>query len=121
MSQRRSFSVVIDCRDPVTLAGFWAPALGYGDAGWPHEPYVVLIGEKGLGAPLLLLQKVDEPKIGKNRVHIDVYAEDIEVEAERLVALGAKREGEPFKEHDARWIVMSDPEGNEFCVCSGLT
>jgi predicted enzyme related to lactoylglutathione lyase len=118
---RRPFSVVIDCGDPKALAEFWAPALGYRDAGWPHDPYVVLIGEKGLDGPLVMLQRVDEPKTGKNRVHIDVYADDIEAEAERLVTLGAKRVGQPFEEHDARWIVMNDPEGNEFCVCAGLS
>jgi predicted enzyme related to lactoylglutathione lyase len=116
----RPFSVVIDCRDPKALAEFWSPARGYKGSGWPHEPYVVLVGEKGLDAPLLLLQRVDEPKQGKNRVHIDVYADDIEAEAARLVALGAKRVSEPFDEHDAKWIVMNDPEGNEFCVCRGL-
>jgi predicted enzyme related to lactoylglutathione lyase len=116
----RPFSVVIDCRDPKALAEFWAPTLGYKDAGWPHEPYVVLIGEKGLDGPLLLLQGVDEPKQGKNRVHIDVYTADINDEADRLVALGARKLSDPYDEHDARWIVMADPEGNEFCVCAGL-
>ena len=116
----RPFSVVIDCRDPKALAEFWAPALSYKDVEWPHEPYVVLMGDKGLDGPLLLLQCVDEPKEGKNRVHIDVYAEDIHAEAERLVSLGAERLSEPYDEHGARWIVMADPEGNEFCVCAGL-
>jgi predicted enzyme related to lactoylglutathione lyase len=116
----RPFSVVIDCRDPKTLAEFWAPALGYVDSGWPHDPYVVLIGENGLDGNLVLLQRVDEPKQGKNRVHIDLYADDIEAEADRLVSLGATRASEAFDEHDAKWIVMTDPEGNEFCVCRGL-
>ena len=117
----RPFSVVIDCRDPKALAEFWAPALRYADSGWPHEPYVVLIDpEKGLDGNLVLLQRVDEAKQGKNRVHIDLYAEDIEAEADRLVGLGATRVSEPFDEHDAKWIVMNDPEGNEFCVCRGL-
>jgi predicted enzyme related to lactoylglutathione lyase len=116
----RPFSVVIDCRDPKSLAEFWAPALSYKDAGWPHEPYVVLIGERGLDGPLLLLQGVNEPKQGKNRVHIDVYADDINAEADRLVSLGGRRLSEPYDEHGARWIVMADPEGNEFCVCAGL-
>lgn len=118
---KRPFSVVIDCQDPKALAQFWAPALGYRDVEWPHEPYVVLIGEKGLDGPLLLLQRVPEPKQGKNRLHIDVYADDIEAEANRLAKLGAKRISDPFHEHDARWIVMEDPEGNEFCVCAGLS
>jgi predicted enzyme related to lactoylglutathione lyase len=120
----RPFSVVIDCRDPEALAAFWAPALNYSDVGWPADNYVVLASERGPDMPLLLLQKVDEPKQGKNRVHIDVYSRDIEAEADRLVSLGATREtkaGEPISEHGASWIVMADPEGNEFCVCRDLT
>jgi predicted enzyme related to lactoylglutathione lyase len=117
----RPFSVVIDCADPKALAPFWAGALGYKDVGWPHEPYVVLAGEKGTDGPLLLLQRVDEPKQGKNRVHIDVYSDDIEAEADRLTALGARRTSEPFDENGAKWIVMEDPQGNEFCVCRGIS
>jgi predicted enzyme related to lactoylglutathione lyase len=71
--------------------------------------------------PLLILQRVREGKAGKNRVHFDLYADDIEAEAARLVELGAKRRSDPFDEHGAKWIVMSDPEGNEFCVCRGLS
>ena len=113
----KSFSVVIDCSDPKQLAEFWAPALGYVDVGWPHEPYVVLVAPEG-DRPHILLQGVDEPKQGKNRVHIDVYAKDIEAEARRLEDLGAQRLPEgSFHEHGVNWIVMSDPEGNEFCVC----
>jgi len=117
----RPFSVVIDCSDPTSLASFWAPALGYRDVGWPADNFVVLAGEHGPRGPLLLLQKVAEPKQGKNRVHIDVYATDVEAEAGRLVSLGATRCGEPIEEHGAHWIVMADPEGNEFCVCLDLT
>jgi predicted enzyme related to lactoylglutathione lyase len=68
--------------------------------------------------PHVLLQQVPEPKQAKNRVHIDLYAEDIEAEATRLVGLGAKRLSDgPMSEHGVCWIVMADPEGNEFCVC----
>ncbi len=113
----RSFSVVIDCSDPTKLAEFWAPALGYVDVGWPHEPYVVLVAPEG-DRPHVLLQRVDEPKQGKNRVHIDVYAKDIQAEADRLEGLGARRSsGGSMNEHGVCWIVMTDPEGNEFCVC----
>jgi predicted enzyme related to lactoylglutathione lyase len=121
VSSQRSLSVVLDCSAPEKLAQFWAPALGYNDAGWEHEPYVILIGES-LERPLLILQRVPEPKSGKNRLHIDLYADDIEAEATRLEGLAARRlKQEPYDEHDARWIVMADPEGNEFCVCAGLS
>jgi predicted enzyme related to lactoylglutathione lyase len=117
----RPFSVVIDCSDPKALAQFWAPALGYKDSGWPHEPYVVLIGDKETKGPLLLLQRVDEPKQGKNRVHLDLYADDMEAEADRLTELGATRMSDPIDENGARWIRMADPEGNEFCISRGAS
>lgn len=113
----KKFSVVIDCESPSELAQFWAPALGYVDVGWPHEPYVVLVAPEG-DRPHLLLQKVSEPKQGKNRVHIDIYSNDMEAEAKRLEELGATRAPDgQFAEHGVNWIVMADPEGNEFCVC----
>ena len=107
-------SLVIDCADPATLAEFWAPALGYQNLG-AFGSYVALAAE---GAPVLLLQQVDEPKQGKNRMHLDIKVADVEAEVDRLVSLGAKRISDaPVEELGARWVVMNDPEGNEFCVC----
>ena len=68
--------------------------------------------------PRLLLQRVEEAKAVKNRMHLDIEAADIEAEADRLVALGAARVSDrPCSEHGSSWILMADPEGNEFCVC----
>lgn len=107
-------SLVIDCENPTALADFWAPALGYTNAG-KFGQYVALIAD---GAPLFLLQEVSEPKQGKNRMHLDFKVPDVEVEVERLMALGAKRISDsPMEELGAQWVVMNDPEGNEFCVC----
>lgn len=115
-SATRQIAVVIDCADPDGLSGFWTEALGYERGAWPHEPYVVLVPVSGDG-PTLILQRVGEPKSGKNRVHIDLYATDAEAEAERLEGLGATRVGvRSIEEHGSRWIVMQDPQGNEFCV-----
>jgi hypothetical protein len=94
----------------------WAAALGYvslGEAG----AYVVLCPD-GRPGPKLLLQQVPEPKTVKNRMHLDIDA--IDIEATRLEALGARRVADdPVHEHDPSWILMVDPEGNEFCVCDG--
>jgi len=107
-------SFVIDCASPEVLAEFWAPALGYQNAGAFGE-YIALVAE---GAPIFLLQRVSEPKQGKNRMHLDIKVPDVEPEVERLVGLGAKRvSAAPVEEHGAQWVVMTDPEGNEFCVC----
>ena len=110
--------LVVDCADPVALAEFWGPALDYvsvGEAG----SYVALF-PNGRPGPKLLLQRVEEPKVTKNRVHFDIEVPDIEVEATRLVELGATRvSASPMSEHGSSWLLMADPEGNEFCVCDG--
>jgi predicted enzyme related to lactoylglutathione lyase len=112
-----TIGLVLDCADPAALASFWAPALGYdlhGDVG----NYVVLAAPSGT-KPNLLLQRVDEPKEGKNRMHLDIDTADVDGEVARLEALGARRlEAGPHDEHGMHWFVMADPEGNEFCVCS---
>jgi len=110
--------LVLDCADPERLAAFWAPALGYVSLGSAGN-YVALFpdGEPG---PKLLLQRVEEPKAVKNRMHVDIEVADIEAEADRLEGLGATRVSRgPCREHGSTWILMSDPEGNEFCVCDG--
>ena len=110
--------LVLDCADPERLAEFWAPALGYVSLGTAGN-YVALFpdGERG---PKLLLQRVEEPKSVKNRMHVDIEVADIEAEAERLVGLGATRVSQgPCSEHGSSWVLMNDPEGNEFCVCDG--
>lgn len=81
--------------------------------------YVALF-PNGAPGPKLLLQRVAEPKTGKNRMHFDVEVADIHAEADRLVALGAGRVSEgPCSEHGSTWLLMSDPEGNELCICDG--
>ena len=111
-----SFGLVLDCADPETLASFWAPALGYVSAG-TFGSYVALLPQVRPG-PKLLLQRVAEAKQVKNRMHLDIEVPDIEREAARLVALGATRVSEgPCTEHGSTWLLMADPEGNEFCVC----
>lgn len=108
--------LVLDCSDPERLATFWAAALDCSIAGTAGN-YVALVPREP-GAPKLLLQKVVEAKVAKNRVHFDIETADIEAEAARLEGLGATRcLPEPQSEHGARWLVMADPEGNEFCVC----
>ena len=115
-----AIGLVLDCVDPSRLAEFWAPALGYTNLGSAGN-YVVLIDETG-GRPKLLLQGVPEAKTVKNRMHFDIEIRDIETEAGRLEGLGAVRvDSEPHHEHSTNWIVMADPEGNEFCVCDGGT
>ncbi|HUO47726.1 MAG TPA: VOC family protein [Acidimicrobiales bacterium] len=110
--------LVLDCRDPDTLARFWGAALAYEivDASGPYRSLEPIDGADP--GPALVLQAVAEPKVGKNRLHLDVYVPDVSAEAARLEDLGARRLSDEVVDEDGeRWMVMADPEGNEFCVC----
>ena len=110
------FGLVLDCADPERLAEFWAETLGYTNVG-SAGAYVALYPRQGTG-PKLLLQRVAEPKATKNRMHLDIEVPDIEAEAGRLSGLGAQRvSDDTCSEHGSTWILMVDPEGNEFCIC----
>lgn len=108
--------IVLDCSDATALAEFWGPVLGYENLGRAGS-YVALRDPNG--GPALILQEVDEPKTQKNRVHFDLEAEDIRAEAVRLEALGAVivNDRRPIQEHRTQWMVLLDPQGNEFCIC----
>jgi predicted enzyme related to lactoylglutathione lyase len=108
--------LVLDCADPVALARFWSEAIGYETVG-EFGSYVLLVDADG-GQPKLLLQRVSEPKAGKNRMHFDIETPGVDEEVRRLEGLGARRlEADAREELGTRWVVMADPEGNEFCVC----
>jgi predicted enzyme related to lactoylglutathione lyase len=114
------FGLVLDTAEPEALAPFWAAALRYTVAGGLGA-YVLLVPE-GRGGPKLLPQKVPEGKSGKNRMHLDIEVPDIRAEADRLEALGARLlHPDAVGEHGHEWILMADPEGNEFCVCDAGT
>jgi predicted enzyme related to lactoylglutathione lyase len=107
---------VLDSRDPEALAPFWAAALGYVVVG-SVENYVLLLPDGGEG-PKLLIQRVPEGKTLKNRMHLDIEVAELQETASKLTFLGATRlHEEVLEEHNCCWIVMADPEGNEFCVC----
>jgi hypothetical protein len=137
--------IVIDCSDPAELASFWAEALEYemerppeGFATWPDALKAwgvpesewnsanAVVDPEGVG-PRIFFQRVPEPKQGKNRLHLDVGVSrgpGIPIEekraavhagVERMESLGATRLGD-VEEMGSYWMVMQDPEGNEFCV-----
>jgi predicted enzyme related to lactoylglutathione lyase len=112
-----SWGLAVDCLDADKAVDFWCAALGYRRFGSAGQYRSALPAEGGVG-PKLIFQAVSELKTSKNRLHIDILASDIELEAKRLCELGAVRiEDEPVSEHGMQWIVMRDIEGNEFCVC----
>ncbi|NYI04892.1 VOC family protein [Allostreptomyces psammosilenae] len=107
---------VLDCADPDRLAAFWAAALRYRRQGdGPAAQYVSLLDPLGRG-PELLLQRVPEPKDGKNRMHLDLRVPGAEGELDRLLRIGATRLRGPFDEDGWVTTVLADPEGNEFCL-----
>lgn len=137
--------ITFDCADPAALADFWAEVLAYhkeappqGFASWddalrscgiPEDQWNSrsAIADPGGNRPRVFFQKVPEGKIAKNRVHLDVRAAvglvgdermtHLEARAARLVDCGATRlsRTEPGA-MEAGFIVMHDPEGNEFCL-----
>jgi hypothetical protein len=124
----RVHDIVFDCRRPASLARFWAAVLdGYDVAPYDDaelarlrvlgiddvedDPTVLVEGPAG--APRLWFQRVPEAKVVKNRVHLDLRADDAGAEVERLLALGATlANGQPSDDV----LVFDDPEGNEFCL-----
>lgn len=138
--------ITFDCADPAALAAFWAQALGYRlqdppapftsweqaleSMGIPPERHndASAIVDPDAAGPRLFFQRVPEPKQVKNRVHLDVRAAPglqgdarmaaLEAEADRLVSHGATRlhRADPAPPLNVGYIVMTDPEGNEFCL-----
>ena len=137
--------VTFDCGDPANLSAFWATALGYklqdppdGYNTWPEflaaqgipedrwNDRSAIVDPDGVG-PRIYFQRVPEPKTAKNRVHLDVNVgggrntppaerrQRIDAAVERLIAVGASRV-RAHDEHGEYWVVMQDPEGNEFCL-----
>jgi predicted enzyme related to lactoylglutathione lyase len=113
----------IDSGDPDTLARFWADVLGWRRT--YEEPGEVVL-EPPAGSPEdgvvpdLLFLRVPEAKSVKNRLHIDLRPDDQAAEVRRIESLGAQRVS-VGQGADASWVVLADPEGNEFCVLRALT
>ena len=107
-------SVVIDCNDFDAMWAFWRDALGYVPREEPESDWGVL-RDPNDPSRQVSLQKVPEPRVGKNRLHLDLYTSDQASEIERILALGATR-FDRVPEPDEDFVVLEDPEGNLFCV-----
>ncbi len=108
--------VVIDCLDCDRLAEFWSKVLG-GIPERESDEWVALRTPDG--ATTVSFQRVPESKSGKNRVHLDIAVDDLEAAAARCVEWGATRLDGPRGDSLGDFIVLCDPEGNEFCVVTG--
>jgi predicted enzyme related to lactoylglutathione lyase len=116
--------ITVDCADPYELAGFWSAATGYPrhPDDRPDDPAALLMALDGEG-PGLLFVAVPEPKSVKNRLHFDLQPIDCsrEEEVERLVGLGATVVADHRRPDGSGWVVLVDPEGNEFCIELSIT
>ena len=137
-----NWHLTVDCADTSRLVSFWCEALGYVPepapdgwdswldywraAGLPEEEREG--AEDGSGAivdpegvrPRIWFQEVPEPKSVKNRLHLDLRPDDQAAEVRRLESLGAQRVS-VGQGDEVTWVVLADPEGNEFCVLRALT
>ena len=111
----RFSELCIDCADPEKLAKFWSEVLDYKIIEEDDDDEVQIEGPPGSG-PSILFVRVPEKKTVKNRLHIDVSPvdRDQKEEVERIKALGAT--SADVGQGDVSWVVLADPEGNEFCV-----
>jgi predicted enzyme related to lactoylglutathione lyase len=109
-------ALVIDAHDARRVADFWLAALGWVEL--DLDDSVISIGPRD-GGPGIDVIGVPEPKTVKNRLHLDLRADGSTQaeEVERLIALGAVR-ADDGQGPDVSWVVLADPEGNEFCVLS---
>jgi hypothetical protein len=116
-------NIGVDAHDPLAIAEFWRDALGWvittdGDddevclEAPPDSPFVGLV-------PDFVFVRVPEEKVVKNRLHLDLRPDDQDAEVARLIALGAREVS--VGQGDVTWVVLADPEDNEFCVLRSLT
>ena len=112
--------LTIDCHDPKLLGEFWGEVLGWQVT---HESEFEVVIEPPAGSPLqnvapdILFLKVPDKKVVKNRLHLDLRPDDRDAEVARIKKLGAVEvEIGQSQDPNVTWVVLADPEGNEFCV-----
>ncbi|MBL7262139.1 VOC family protein [Paractinoplanes lichenicola] len=110
------YNIAIDCADPYALATFWSAATGdpLNVDDHPGDPVAVVTMKNGVN---LYFAQVPEPKAGKNGLHLCLRpTERRDEEVDRLLALGATLHNDRRDPDGTGWAVLTDPEGNEFCV-----
>lgn len=119
---RMTIGMTLDCVDIIVAAQFWEAALGFDEPVPPSEAaqFHALIAP-GPGLHHLTLQRVREPKLVKNRSHLDLFVDHLDSEMVRLQALGAQTLAVHNDEGGFLTAVMADPLGNEFCVVQRAT
>lgn len=106
------YSVTVDCADPKSLASFWEQVLDF-ERTYDEADEVVIEPRDGNGNAMLFIKVPDDKKV-KNRIHFDLKPTDQAAEVERVKGLGATEVD--IGQKDVTWVVLADPEGNEFCI-----
>jgi glyoxalase superfamily protein len=116
------YNVTFDATDPRLLGRFWSQVTGYAVVD-ERQDFVRLQAPDAQGVRQILFLRVDDPTPGKNRIHVDLAARQPQREIERLLALGASLVDQPVDGkprwragNGIEWVVLRDPEGNEFCI-----
>jgi Glyoxalase-like domain len=104
--------VLVHSSDPIALGQWWATALGWVEVYSSADEFEIRPAPDR--TPGLDFVRLSEPKLSKSRLHLDFRPDDQAAEVSRLEALGAHRVD--IGQGDAPWVVMADPEGNEFCI-----
>jgi len=113
----RLAALAVDAVDPVVVAAFWCAALDWEVV--EDDPDVITLAPHDRAGPVIDVLRVPQAKTVKNRLHLDLRADGTStgVELDRLLSLGARRV-DVGQATDVSWVVLADPEGNEFCLLS---
>lgn len=116
------YTITVDAHDPSALARFWEQVLDYErtfESGPDEDEIEIVISPKdGSGVDMSFVDAHDD-KVVKNRIHLDLNPSDQAAEVERVLALGATKVD--IGQKDVSWVVLADPEGNEFCLLKART
>ena len=112
----RWYGVTVDCADPDRLAAFWGALLGRAPSDEMEGEGWATVGSRDDVQPRLTFQRVPEPRVGKVRLHLDVQVDDIEAGRDQVQSLGGRWTGERHDYDEGVVVVVTDPEGHEFCL-----
>ena len=108
-------ALMIDSPEPDRLARFYERLLGWNRT-YDDDGEIVIEDADGTSTPILFVE-VDDPKVGKNRLHLDLRPDDQEAAVARALDLGASHTDiGQHEDPDVTWVVLADPDGNEFCI-----
>jgi hypothetical protein len=109
--------VVVDCLDAEKLATFWSQLLELPVVDGANQFWASIAAPADQSVPSLMFLQVEDPTPGKNKWHLDLFADDPAAQIERAIGLGATRMGD-FDEYETVWTTLADPEGNLFDIAA---